>query len=185
METEEETSAPAEKRARTSLDCQSALFAEHLCDVHTQLKVKRKALNIELVSRKPAIAKSEHDVRDCVIWERKTTDRYIGCSRMRAVRELLGEIDKRGFERSDAQERFHEAFLRSCSRVIYKEEWGVHEHAIREHNGWDTIAAGILISTPRRFGCVFVCFPINHFSGLMLMCLYVCVFVCLCLFVLL
>ena len=131
------------------------LFVEHLQRMEERVRVRRKALNIDLVSRKPTVSKLEHDERDCVFIERKPSDRFLGCSRMRAIRGLLHQIDKRGFERSDAQERFHEAFLRSCSRVIYKEEWGVHEKAIREHNGWDTIMSGILISTPRRFGKTF------------------------------
>ena len=141
-----------------------SLFVEHLRRMEERVMMRRKALNIDLISRKPTVSKSEHDERDCVFIERKTSDRYLGCSRMRAIRGLLHEIDKRGFERSDAQERFHEAFLRSCSRVIYKEEWGVHERAIREHNGWDTIMSGILISTPRRFGKTFSCDSLAPFD---------------------
>jgi hypothetical protein len=49
------------------------------------------------------------------------------------VRRLLGEIDKRGFERSNHQVRFHDSFIRACSRVFYREEWAVHKAMIMRH----------------------------------------------------
>lgn len=130
-------------------------FMDHLETLASQRKLMQSKLNLEPVSRVPPSKKASSDARDCVFVEKKPSDKFIGCSRLRALRQLLGEIDNRGFERSDAQERFHEAFLRSCAKVIYKEEWGIHEKAICSHNAFGKIASGCLISTPRRFGKTF------------------------------
>lgn len=51
--------------------------------------------------------------------------------------------------RSNHQERFHDAFMRSCGRVLYREEWSVHRKAIMTRNGWDRCPGEIMISTPR------------------------------------
>jgi hypothetical protein len=52
--------------------------------------------------------------------------------------------------------RFHDDYLRGCSRVFFKlEAPGSFERAhkkILEINGWDCLQQEILISTPRRFG---------------------------------
>jgi hypothetical protein len=52
--------------------------------------------------------------------------------------------------------RFHDDYLRGCSRVFFKTEApGSFERAhkkILEINGWDCLQQEILISTPRRFG---------------------------------
>ena len=133
------------------------LFVTHLQTINNQVKQKRESLNIQLVSRIALTEKTTHDERDAVVFERYPTDHFMGCGRLRCLRNLLSLIDSRGFERSDAQERFHESFIRTCSRVIYKEEWSVHEKAICELNGWNHIKNGILISTPRRFGKTFRC----------------------------
>ena len=54
-----------------------------------------------------------------------------------------------GFERSAHQERFHDAFLRACSRVLYREEWAVHRSVIMTKNQWASVCSEIMISTPR------------------------------------
>lgn len=131
------------------------LFIQHVDKLNRQVVQRRATLNIQLVSRIALHQKTERDERDAVVLETLPTDKFKGCARLRCIRNLLSLVDARGFERSDAQERFHESFMRTCSRVIYREEWSVHEKAICEHNGWSNIKNGILISTPRRFGKTF------------------------------
>lgn len=131
------------------------LFDAHIADLKRDVNKKRAELNIAVVSKRRRVETILSDPRDVVSFQRDPKDRFMGCSRMQIIRKLLTEIDRRGFERSDNQERFHESFLRSCAPVIYKEEWEVHERAICAANGWDTVKKGILISTPRRFGKTF------------------------------
>ena len=91
----------------------------------------------------------------CDVWLRRDTDQYVGCSRLRSLHTLLQRIDNNGFERSDHQLKFHNAFEQACARIIYKEEFPVHRSAICKLNGWDTPNGEVLISTPRRFGKTF------------------------------
>ena len=51
--------------------------------------------------------------------------------------------------RSNHQERFHDAFIRACGRVLYREEWSVHRKAIMTKNDWNRCPGEIMISTPR------------------------------------
>jgi hypothetical protein len=131
------------------------LFNEHKKRLKIYADSGKKSMGVEVVSRQIPKEQTVHDSRDCVVFERKSDDVYMGCARFRTINLLLGVIDSRGFERSASQEKFHDAFIRTCGKVIYREEWGVHQGAIIRHNGWNTIASGILISTPRRFGKTF------------------------------
>lgn len=70
---------------------------------------------------------------------------------------LLADIDRRGFARSAHQLQFHNAFIRACGRVLYRNDWGTSRPAIMEKNGWAKSPSEILISTPRRFGKTFSC----------------------------
>ena len=92
---------------------------------------------------------------EAVTYVRIASDRFIGDARLRAVRLLLSEIDGRGFERSNHQERFHEAFFRACGRVLYDKDWEVHRARIMQQNQWTTSNSEVMISTPRRFGKTF------------------------------
>lgn len=87
--------------------------------------------------------------------EHRPTDRFVGDSRLRTMYALLAMIDENGFERSNHQMQFHDAFIRACSRVLYREEWPVHRSAIMQHNTWVTAPSEIMVSTPRRFGKTF------------------------------
>lgn len=80
---------------------------------------------------------------------RRPTDKYAGCARLRGIRALLTQIDQRGYERSPNQQSFHEAFIRACSRIMYREDWAVHRTEIMEHNKWKSTPSEVLISTPR------------------------------------
>lgn len=97
------------------------------------------------------------DKGECVTYQRLFSDKFMGDARLRAVQALLSQMDERGFERSANQERFHDAFLRASSRIIYREEWSVHRSAIMQHNKWATTPGEIMVSTPRRFGKTFRC----------------------------
>jgi hypothetical protein len=87
--------------------------------------------------------------------ENRPTDRFVGDARLRTMNALLSMIDENGFERSNHQMQFHDAFIRACSRVLYREEWPVHRSAIMQHNAWVTAPSEIMVSTPRRFGKTF------------------------------
>lgn len=95
----------------------------------------------------------ENDLKD--ILAQRQGDTFIGCCRLRCLRTLLSIIDNRGFERSQHQLQFHAAFERSCSRVLYREEFPLHKTAIMKINQWDMAPGEVMISTPRRFGKTF------------------------------
>lgn len=80
------------------------------------------------------------------------TDEYNGDTRCRTMMRLFEMVDARGFERSQNQVQFHDAFLTACARVIFKEDWGLHAPKIMEKMGWSRKFSEVMISTPRRFG---------------------------------
>jgi hypothetical protein len=82
------------------------------------------------------------------------TDLFQGDLVLRRLNILLERIDERGYLRSRQQVRFHDAFIRATSRVIYKEDWDSSRPRIVQRNGWEKTPSEILISTPRRFGKV-------------------------------
>ena len=69
-------------------------------------------------------------------------DKFQGQVNMRTLKTLLSRIDRRGFERSDQQMQFHNAFFRACGRVIYKDVWSTDKPEIMRAEGWTK-------STPR------------------------------------
>jgi len=85
------------------------------------------------------------------------SDRYEGDCVLRTLQTLLSTIDDRGYQRSPQQVRFHDAFIRATSRVIYKKDWSRDRPKIMEINTWAACPSEILISTPRRFGKTFSC----------------------------
>ena len=82
-------------------------------------------------------------------------DEYRGDTRWRTMMTLFGMVDTRGFERSQNQVQFHEAFLTACARVIFKEDWGLQSPVIMKKMGWKRKFSEVMISTPRRFGKTF------------------------------
>ncbi len=50
--------------------------------------------------------------------------------------------------------KFHSAFERCVSRVVYKKDWATSRPAIMRHNMWAKCSSEVMISTPRRFGKV-------------------------------
>ena len=84
-------------------------------------------------------------------------DTFEGDGVLRTLQALLSRIDERGYARSTQQMRFHDAFIRACSRVLYRNDWSTNRPAIMKKNAWDSSPSEILISTPRRFGKTFSC----------------------------
>ena len=96
------------------------------------------------------------DIRD-TLGVRLPNDKFAGCTNLRTLRALLTMVDDRGFERSPHQMKFHSAFERCVSRVVYKTDWATSRPAIMRHNEWDRCSSEVMISTPRRFGKTFAC----------------------------
>jgi hypothetical protein len=82
-------------------------------------------------------------------------DEYQGDVNMRTLDRLLKRVDQRGFERSAQQLEFHQAFVRACGRVLYREDWATRKPEIMAKHGWERCNSEVLISTPRRFGKTF------------------------------
>jgi len=82
-------------------------------------------------------------------------DTFEGDGVLRTLNMLLARIDERGYARSTQQIRFHDSFIRACSRVIYRDDWATNRPAIMGANKWKKCPSEILISTPRRFGKTF------------------------------
>jgi hypothetical protein len=76
-------------------------------------------------------------------------DAFEGDGALRTLRALLARIDEKGYARSRQQLQFHDAFVRACSRVLYRNDWASNRPAIMKANGWDKCPSEILISTPR------------------------------------
>ena len=89
------------------------------------------------------------------------SDEFEGDLVLRRLQILLSRIDDRGYLRSRQQVRFHNAFIRATSRVIYKSDWSSSRPRIVERNGWEKTPSEVLISTPRRFGKV-CAFALDH-----------------------
>lgn len=81
-------------------------------------------------------------------------DKFEGDGVLRTLHALLGRIDERGYSRSTQQMRFHDAFIRACSRVLFRADWASNRPTIMKANDWSKCPSEILISTPRRFGKV-------------------------------
>jgi hypothetical protein len=88
-----------------------------------------------------------------------------GFTRLKKLRRALVALDRGGWERSYHQRIFHEHFITSVVRVLFKTDpAGSFERSyprLLETNRWRETYQEILISTPRRFGktisvCLFV-----------------------------
>ena len=142
----------AEVRDRSAMGLFDSVMSTHAANVQRLSVARRATLNMTLcLDQCHAVDENE---REAVQWMKLPADKFLGDTRLRVVQALLGEIDERGFERSAHQVKFHDAFLRACSRVLYREEWAVHRSAIMRHHNWDRVNSEVMISTPRRFGKV-------------------------------
>lgn len=142
------------RRPEDQIDEICTIFDDHCTILEQRASEERKRCQLKCLVSQDDVDGSAVASRECVHFERYGSDPYNGDGRLRAVRALLAQVDERGFERSNQQVRFHDAFIRACSRVFYREEWSIHKAAIMRHNGWATTPSEIMISTPRRFGKV-------------------------------
>lgn len=74
-----------------------------------------------------------------------------GDARIRIIRRLLDSYE--GFPRSEAQKRFHDAFIKACLPHIYTaQDFEKFREKILAENGMEKVDYEILVCTPRRFG---------------------------------
>lgn len=129
-----------------------AQFTQHTTHLRQAQRTRRAALELKtLVNATDSGAPKGAAVE---LGARLSTDAYEGDAVLRTLTKLLSTVDERGYQRSSQQMRFHDAFLRATSRVVYRDDWARSEPDIRLRNGWATTPSEILISTPRRFGKV-------------------------------
>ena len=113
-------------------------FAAHSTKMREAARARREAVRLR------AVADADADAVAVSVWDtlgvRLPNDKWRGCTNLRTLRALLSIIDDRGFERSAhqvrrfrapcprcrltptrAQMKFHSAFERCVSRVVYKQ----------------------------------------------------------------
>ena len=138
--------------------------AQHLREVRRKrrisLKVKPVVSSEEAVpdvavgSEQPSHT-SNNNFASSEFGEIFSSDEYEGDCVVRTLNRLLAMVDDRGFARSPQQVSFHDAFIRACSRVMYRSDWSMAKPAIMKRNQWKDCPSQILVSTPRRFGKTF------------------------------
>ena len=77
---------------------------------------------------------------------RNNSDAFQGDCNLRTLQTLLTIIDRSGWERSPHQIRFHSAFIRCVSRVLYRQDWKIHKPTIMAKNGWEKAHSEVMIS---------------------------------------
>jgi len=93
------------------------------------------------------------------LWQSYTKDHMAaqnstGDSRLEALRGALAHLDIK-FCRSKHQRLFHDAFIASCIRNIYRDEYSSCYLRILEENHWSECRQEVFICCPRRFGKTF------------------------------
>ena len=134
-------------------------FDDHVQKISTARAEKRERLAFKSAAEQCEEMKDADKVNETEddrdrLGEWLPGDKFQGQVNMRTLKTLLSRIDRRGFERSDQQLAFHNAFFRACGRVIYKDVWSTDKPEIMRAEGWTKCNSEVLISTPRRFGSV-------------------------------
>lgn len=93
------------------------------------------------------------------LWQSYTKDHMeaqnsTGDSRLAALRGALAHLDIK-YCRSKHQRLFHDAFIASCIRNIYRDEYSSCYLRILEENNWSECRQEVFICCPRRFGKTF------------------------------
>ena len=96
-----------------------AEFEAHATKMRETARARREAVQLRAVVDDHADTVAI-DIED-TLGVRMDSDRWQGCTNLRTLRTLLGLVDDRGFERSAHQMKFHSAFERCVSRVVYKQ----------------------------------------------------------------
>ena len=138
-------------------------FTNHTNHLKESRRKRRKALNVTSIVGDPNTSESAMVVSGTTSFQEQSagfgeaisSDVYEGDSVTRTLYKLLSMVDDRGFARSPQQCLFHDAFIRACSRVMYRNDWSMNKPAIMKHNNWVECPSQILVSTPRRFGKTF------------------------------
>lgn len=77
-----------------------------------------------------------------------------GDQRLLDLRNALSHLDTK-YCRSTHQRQFHDAFIASCIRNIYRDEYSANYLRILEENKWMECRQEVFICCPRRFGKTF------------------------------
>lgn len=75
---------------------------------------------------------------------------FKGDQRLANIRKNLDQFE--GYERSDMQREFHEAFMQAVALHIYKDDADVDYDSLMKNNDWPNLKQQVLCMTPRRFG---------------------------------
>lgn len=140
------------------------LFIEHVSNLEKGRISKREKLRMRTVVDSTALVLGTGNNEGAAGNELVATEHQLqGDINFQNVQDYLKLIDERGYERSDHQLKFHNAFLRATARVMYKKDWSRRESEIKKMHGWEKTPSEVLISTPRRFGKTFSCAPASAF----------------------
>ena len=126
------------------------LFSSHVHGL-----IQRRDLRRERLRLKPITTEAAAETAGAAGSGGADVPEFEGDRVLERLQGLLADIDRRGYARSAHQLQFHDAFIRACGRVIYRQEWGTSRPVIMQKNKWAKSPSEILISTPRRFGKTF------------------------------
>ena len=151
---QDDTEATKSWHAAVDQSWRNDFMGKHVDKLNHLMKKRRadvalRSIEVDQTERDDGTTTATHVDELIYQCSRRPTDKYAGCARLRGIRALLTQIDQRGYERSPNQQAFHEAFIRACSRIMYREDWAVHRIDIMTHNKWDSAPSEVLISTPR------------------------------------
>lgn len=104
-------------------------------------------------------AKVANNSKPVALWKSYTKDHMLarqstGDQRLAILRDALSFLDTK-YCRSKHQRMFHDAFIASCIRNIYRDEYSSCYLRILEENGWAECRQEVFICCPRRFGKTF------------------------------
>ena len=136
---------PRKTRKNVLSPALNALFQAHMNDLKNSHETRKASVTLKSVATDTSSRVGTMDVTD-TLGVRLPGDRWNGCTNLRTLRSLLTMVDDRGFERSAHQIKFHSAFERCVSRVVYKGEWGSDRPAIMKHNNWDRCSSEVMVS---------------------------------------
>ena len=124
----------------------------HLVDWSSFISAERAATDAETSAARGAWSAAQ--LKSAVALGNSGDAAPIGDARLAAIRRCLDSFE--GFPRSDAQRRFHEAFLRATLPHIFGGDFERHRDRILAANGMERVEYDCLVCTPRR--CVFLVF---------------------------
>jgi len=133
-------------------DAVPVMFSDHIDHLREARRLKISTLQLKNVVEGQS---TRSQITTGEIGARLPSDVYEGDTVLRTLNKLLSMVDDRGYQRSSQQLRFHQAFIRATSRVIYRADWSKDAPKIQRAQQWESCPSEVLISTPRRFGKTF------------------------------